>query len=147
MKKTSQQRLLFLKDKYELTDAVFGDIDLQPHRDWEEMVCKAAGLTAVLPLWQEDRLQLVNQMIEAGIQTMIVSCNEIMGEKFLGKYINASVIEELQSLKIDPCGENGEFHTLVTDCPLFHTPIKVEVTEKLMHEQYWFCRLALIKNN
>ena len=137
--------LTFLKDKYELTDAVFGDIDLQPHRDWEEMVCKAAGLTAVLPLWQEDRLQLVNQMIEAGIQTMIVSCNEIMGEKFLGKYINASVIEELQSLKIDPCGENGEFHTLVTDCPLFHTPIKVEVTEKLMHEQYWFCRLALTK--
>ena len=76
--------LSLLKEQYNLTHAVFGDIDLQPHRDWEEKVCSNAGLTAVLPLWKQNRITLVMQMLEAGIETMIVSCNEVMGEKFIG---------------------------------------------------------------
>jgi diphthine-ammonia ligase len=46
-------------------------------------------------------------------------------------------------LGVDPCGENGEFHTLVTDCPLFQTPISVSLMQKLKHEAYWFADLAL----
>jgi diphthine-ammonia ligase len=130
-----------LKEQYQLSYAVFGDIDLQPHRDWEEKVCANAGLTAVLPLWKQDRKTLVMQMLEAGIEAMIVSCNETMGERFLGKMITPPLVEELESIGIDACGENGEFHTLVLDCPLFSSPIDVKVGKKLKHEAYWFCEL------
>ncbi len=132
-----------LKEQYQLTHAVFGDIDLQAHRDWEEKVCANAGLTAVLPLWKQDRKALVLQMLEAGIETMIVSCNEKMGEKFIGKIITTALIDELEISGIDPCGENGEYHTLVQDCPLFSSAIKVMVTEKLLHDNYWFAKLKL----
>lgn len=131
-----------LKEKYSLTHAIFGDIDLQPHRDWEEKVCTNAGLTAVLPIWQEDRKKLVLQMLAEGIQTIIVSCNEKMGEKFIGQQLTAELISDLEALDIDPCGENGEFHTLVLNCPLFKNSIRVEVKERLLHQNYWFANLA-----
>jgi diphthine-ammonia ligase len=73
------QQLRELSQEYQLTDAVFGDIDLQPHRDWEEQVCTAAGISCNLPLWQQDRKELVHKMINAGIKTMIVSCNDHLG--------------------------------------------------------------------
>jgi uncharacterized protein (TIGR00290 family) len=131
-----------LKEKYQLSHAVFGDIDLQAHRDWEEKVCLNAGLTAVLPLWKQDRKKLVMQMLEAGIEAMIVSCNETMGKRFIGEMITPSLIDELEAMGIDPCGENGEYHTLVLDCPLFSSPINATVVEKVLHDKYWFGRLV-----
>jgi diphthine-ammonia ligase len=130
-----------LKAQYSVSHAVFGDIDLQPHRDWEEKVCAAAGLEAVLPLWQQNRKELVMQMIDNGIETIIVSCNSTMGERFLGKQITAALVDELEALGIDACGENGEFHTLVTNCPLFSAPVKVKIARTLQHENYWFSEL------
>jgi diphthine-ammonia ligase len=130
-----------LKEEYGLTHSVFGDIDLQAHRDWEEKVCNAAGLTAVLPLWKKDRKQLVLQMLETGMETMIVSCNETMGETYIGQQLTVSLVEELEKLGVDPCGENGEYHTLVLDCSLFSERINVSVAKKQMHENYWFAQL------
>lgn len=135
--------LIALKKEYQLTHAVFGDIDLQEHRDWEEKVCSRAGITALLPLWEEDRYALVMRMLEEGFQSMIVSCNEEMGEEYLGKILNPQVVNELYEMGIDVCGENGEFHTLVLTCPLFAYPIKVHVKEKVKHDKYWFCGLQL----
>jgi uncharacterized protein (TIGR00290 family) len=131
-----------LKQTYELTHAVFGDIDLQPHRDWEEKVCANAGLQAILPLWQQSRKELVIQMLDAGIETMIVSCNEVMGESYIGRMITPSLVDELEAMGVDACGENGEFHTLVLNCPLFSKSIKVNVSRKLLHNQYWFSELV-----
>lgn len=132
-----------LKEEFDLTHAVFGDIDLQPHRDWEEKVCANAGLTAVLPLWQQNRKQLVLAMLEAGIETIIVSCNETMGKRFIGKPITAALVEELESMGIDACGENGEYHTLVLDCPLFSKRVNAEVVNILQHGAYWFGELKM----
>ena len=132
-----------LKERYQLTHAVFGDIDLQAHRDWEEKVCGQAGLFALLPLWQQERRKLVMQMLESGIVTMIVSCNELMGETFIGKIITEETVVELEALGVDACGENGEFHTLVVDCPLFSEALDVQLTGKQQHEHYWFGNLAL----
>jgi diphthine-ammonia ligase len=130
-----------LKNEFQLSNAVFGDIDLQAHRDWEEKVCANAGLTAVLPLWLQDRKQLVLQMLSAGIETIIVSCNETMGERFLGETLTESLVEEIEKLGVDPCGENGEFHTLVLNCSLFKNRIDVKVKEKKLHANYWFALL------
>lgn len=135
------QALKELTHQYQLTEAVFGDIDLQAHRDWEEKVCAAAGITAVLPLWQQNRKDLVTRMLESGIETIIVSCNTVMGERFLGRIITPELVEELESIGVDACGENGEYHTLVLNCPLFSKRIQVTVSGTLLHENYWFTQL------
>ncbi|HVZ55539.1 MAG TPA: diphthine--ammonia ligase [Chitinophagaceae bacterium] len=130
-----------LKAAYQLTHAVFGDIDLQAHRDWEESVCTRAGLQALLPLWKQDRLNLVSRMLEAGLETLIVSCNAVMGPRYLGRTLSPALVDELVSLGVDPCGENGEYHTLVLDCPLFSRRLEVRVTGTRCHDGYWFAGL------
>lgn len=137
------QVLQQLKKQHELKYAVFGDIDLQAHRDWEEKVCEKAGIQAILPLWKQDRKQLVHEMINSGIETIIVSCNETMGKEFLGKTLTRSLVAELEEIGIDACGENGEYHTLVVYCPLFLRKLQVSVSNKVLHENYWFCNLVL----
>ena len=128
------------KREHGVEEIVFGDIDLQAHRDWEEMVCNKVSLRASLPLWKEARKPLVCSMLTEGIQTTIVSCNEQMGKQFIGQSLTYELIGKLETLGIDPCGENGEFHTLVTDCPLFTDPIELPVLEAVNHNGYWFSR-------
>jgi uncharacterized protein (TIGR00290 family) len=130
--------LKMLKAKYDLQVAVFGDIDLQPHKDWEDKVCEAASLKAILPLWQQDRIVLVNQMLDNGIVTMIVSCNMAMGESYLGKILTKELAQELHEKGIDPCGENGEFHTLVINCPLFSEAIDLPKFTTKTYNDYCF---------
>lgn len=142
--KNFSSALIKLKETYTVSHTIFGDIDLQAHRDWEEKVSSAAGLTAVLPLWKQERKQLVIQMLEAGIETMIVSCNEIMGENYIGRIITPELVNELETMGIDACGENGEYHTLVLDCPLFAERIQVSLTGKIHHGNYWFAELVQI---
>lgn len=127
-----------IKQAHSIQAMVFGDIDLQAHRDWEEMVCAEAGLEAMLPLWQQGRRQLVDQMIQSGIEAIIVSCNTQMGEAYLGRAITYEVADELEKAGIDACGENGEFHTVVINCPLFRQPVQLPPYGKVQHENYWF---------
>jgi diphthine-ammonia ligase len=128
------------KSGYGVNSMVFGDIDLQPHRDWEEMVCREAGLEAMLPLWQQNRSELVIAMINSGIEAMIVSCNTTMGENFLGRTITQELVDELERIGIDACGENGEYHTVVINCPIFKKKIQLPSCEKVLHENYWFLK-------
>ncbi|VXA91741.1 Adenosine nucleotide hydrolase [Flavobacterium sp. 9AF] len=127
-----------IKEKYAIEGVVFGDIDLEPHREWEEKVCTAANLKAFLPLWQQDRIRLVHEMLDNGIETLIVSCNLQMGEGYLGKILTKELAYELAQKGIDPCGENGEFHTLVIDCPLFENKIQLPSFEVKTYENYCF---------
>lgn len=120
------------------TAAVFGDIDLQPHRDWEEKVCAAAGLRAMLPLWQGDRMELVRAMLDAGIVTVITSCRAELGEELIGRRLTLELAEALAERGVCPCGENGEFHTFVLDCPLFARPIPAPRHRAVRHEHYRF---------
>lgn len=139
------EALTKLKAQYNLSHAVFGDIDLQAHRNWEEKVCARAGLVALLPLWQQKRKALVTEMISTGIETIIVSCNNVMGAKFLGRKLSLALVDELEALGVDACGENGEFHTLVVNCPLFAKPVPIKVVSTMQHENYWFTELILEK--
>ena len=138
--------LLEIKNRFAVRKIVFGDIDLQAHRDWEERVCNNAGLSASLPLWKQDRKQLIQDMLLAGIQTMIVSCNSSLGEEFLGQVITESLILKLENAGVDVCGENGEFHTLVVDCPLFRNKIQLPGYYKIKHDDYWFLQWNTTSN-
>lgn len=100
--------------------ACFGDIDIEYNRKWAEERCKNAKLDAVFPLWHRDREENVYELIELGYKCLIKSINNtLLPKSILGKYIDKKSIEVMQQSGIDICGENGEYHTLVVDGPVF----------------------------
>ncbi len=127
-----------VKEKCQIEGVVFGDIDLQAHRDWEEKVCAQANLKPHLPLWKQDRRALVLEMLREGFECIIVSCQAAMGERFLGRTLTADLVRELEAMGVDACGENGEYHTLVVNCPLFRQAIQLPKYQTASHEGYWF---------
>lgn len=112
--------------------ACFGDIDIEENRKWAEERCLHAGLEAVFPLWQRNREENVYELIELGYKCLIKSMNAaLLPKSLLGKYIDFSVIEEMKACGIDICGENGEYHTLVVDGPVFHNPLPFKTGEQM----------------
>ncbi|MBX3604223.1 MAG: adenine nucleotide alpha hydrolase [Piscinibacter sp.] len=106
-----------------LTHGLFGDIDLQPHRDWEEKVCAAAGLQAVLPLWQAPRRALVDELFALGYRARVVCVDgRFLDASFCGREFDERFVADLPA-GVDACGENGEFHTFVVDGPRFAAPV------------------------
>ncbi|MFL7794302.1 MAG: diphthine--ammonia ligase [Anaerolineae bacterium] len=128
----------------ELKDAgvqvgVFGDIDIDEHRLWEEKVCDAAGIDAYLPLWKAPRLVLLGEFLLLGFDATIVTVNsEKLGKAYLGKLIGLELVKEFVSLGIDPSGEKGEYHTVVTNGPIFSEPVRLKPGEQSLHDGYWF---------
>ena len=104
--------------------AVFGDIDCYPHVEWEDRVCREIGLRLCHPIWDGDRRALLTEFLEAGFTTIIVSVHtDALDDTFLGRELDVDMIDEFAARGIDVCGENGEYHTLVVDGPLFTTPL------------------------
>lgn len=132
-----------------ITHAVFGDIDLVPHREWEEKVCAQADVIASLPLWDEPRRKLVDEFLAAGFKAVVVCVNgTYLGGEFCGREFDASFLADLPE-GVDACGENGEFHTFVYDGPAFKRPVAFERAAKERYESpaefggtvYYFQRL------
>ncbi len=117
---------------------VFGDIYLDEHKDWVERVCGDLNVAAVEPLWNGSPVELMREFIGLGFKAVIVSCKaDIMGKEFLGRYITSELVDELTKMNICPCGENGEYHTLVVDGPIFKRPINILKSEPLFKEGFW----------
>lgn len=125
-----------------ITGGIFGDIDIQEHRDWVERVCDESNVTPVFPLWKQKREQLLNDFLDEGFEaTIILTKASSLGKKWLGSKINKNLISELSKIQVDLCGENGEYHTFVTNGPLFKRPIKIIETGKSFREGYWFLNI------
>lgn len=112
---------------------IFGDIDLEEHREWEERVCNSSSITAVLPLWQGDRKELVKQFLNLGFKAKIVVVNTtMMDTKFLGQDFSYSLMKEIEDCGADVCGENGEYHTVVYDGPIFKKPVELKLNNEII---------------
>jgi len=126
------------------TTAVFGDIDIPRHRKWEERVCRQAGLAAALPLWQQERLALLDEWWGAGFEARIIVAREgLVDRRYLGRVLDREIAEELAATGIDPCGENGEFHTVVTAGPLFRAPLRLRIDGQVLRSDCWFQDMAV----
>jgi uncharacterized protein (TIGR00290 family) len=126
-----------------INGGVFGDIDFNPHREWIERVCRQAGMTAHLPLWGESQHKLLEEFIDLGFRTIIVAAKaEFFGEEVLGRTVDRgfiSYLAELNKLKpITPCGEAGEYHTLVVDGPIFKRSLELLETRKVTRDGIHF---------
>ena len=116
---------------------VFGDIDIEEHLKWCTDRCDAAGMEAFFPLWQEERKALVDEFIENGFTAnIIVVDTDRLSEKHLGMTLSPETISSIVSEGADACGENGEYHTFVSDGPLFRKPVSFRYGELVRRGQY-----------
>ena len=107
-----------------VTHVVFGDIMFDEHRRWAERVSEEAGLTAVEPLWGLPTDQLFDEWVASGAEAIIVTARaEYLDETWLGRRLERQLLPDFVRAGVDPCGERGEYHTLVTDAPLFSAPL------------------------
>ena len=137
--------------------AAFGDIFLEDLRAYRENNLKKAGITAVFPLWGRNTGELIREFIDLGFKTIITCVDaRVLGQSFVGRVMDRKLLEELPE-GVDPCGENGEFHTFVFDGPLFTKPVqfsKGEIVKKTYpapsaeYEEaaYWFIDLIPVDN-
>lgn len=126
-----------------ITGGVFGDIDLDGHREWVERVCRESGITCHEPLWGESQHELLRDFINSGFKAVIVATRaDQLGEEWLGREIDmdfrAQITELGRTGNITPCGEAGEYHTLVVDGPLFQKRLEITQTRKAFQDNHWF---------
>lgn len=128
---------------------VTGDLDMPEHGCWHDRITQQAELKLCMPLWQRPHREVIEEFIQLGFKTMIVTVNLNLGMKVddLGKILTLDYIQELENRGIDPCGEGGEFHSTVIDGPLFTAPIAVRKGDILYHENYAFLALELESNS
>jgi len=116
-----------------VTHVIFGDILFDEHRQWAEARCSTNGLTAVEPLFGSSTLALFDDWITSGAEAIIVTARaEFLDETWLGRPLRREMLEEFGRLGVDPCGERGEYHTAVTNSPLFSAPINVVHGERVL---------------
>lgn len=123
---------------------IFGDIDLQAHRDWIERVCRERGIEVFFPLWEAPREALLEEFISAGFKSRIVATHPAsLGPEWLGCEIDRDFMRKIKALPhIDPCGEKGEYHTFVYDGPMFYFPVSFYEEDCVMIEKHWILRLG-----
>jgi uncharacterized protein (TIGR00290 family) len=137
-------RLLAQASAMGVTHVIFGDIMGDAHRAWDEGVCAVHGLSAVLPLWGESTRTLVEEFIATGSTAIIVTARcAYLDASWLGRPITLEAVEELESRGVDPCGEFGEYHTLVTSTPLFNSPLEYTFGVREMHSDCWALDVTL----
>ncbi|WP_435168897.1 diphthine--ammonia ligase [Paenibacillus glycanilyticus] len=126
---------------------VTGDLDMPVQDCWHDKVTQIAGLKLGMPLWQMDHLEAVEEFVNLGFTSIVVTVNLSLGmkEEDLGRVLTHDYIQELLARGIDPCGEGGEFHTTVIDGPLFKHPIPVRKGSIVKNGDYAFLPLELIE--
>ncbi len=126
----------------QIDNGVFGDIDIDDHLQWVEDVCKPIGITPHHPLWQRPRKQLLKDFLEAGFKaTIVVVQASKLDKSFLGRELDADLLEEIEAQGADAAGENGEYHTVVTNGPIFSAPLSIRFGEPFEEDGYWFINM------
>jgi uncharacterized protein (TIGR00290 family) len=124
-----------------ITAIAFGDLFLQDVRDYRIRQLQGSGLEPLFPLWQIPTPQLSREMIAAGVKAKLTCVDPSKLERsFAGQDYDSRLLQTLPA-GIDPCGENGEFHTFVYDAPIFSSPIAVRSGEVVEHDGFVFADL------
>lgn len=123
---------LLLRFKSEgINDVIFGDIFLEDLRVYRDNNLAKVNMRGVYPLWKQDTSQLINEFLSLGFKTITCCINDAhLDENAVGKVISEEFVKLLPST-VDPCGENGEFHTFCYDGPIFQKPVNFTIGEKV----------------
>jgi diphthine-ammonia ligase len=122
----------------DITHVVFGDIMYDSNRAFPERVCAAQGLTAVEPLWNEPTAALYREFVATGADARIVTARDgVLDASWLGRRLTAALLDDIERAGVDPCGEHGEYHTVVLDAPLFSSPLQVSFGQQVLRHGCW----------
>lgn len=126
--------------KYEADGIVFGDIHLLNCYGWASMIARECGLDFYEPIWKHDEKKLLNDLILDGFESVVVSTQaDKLDKSWVGRDVNEEFANDIfRNNLIDPCGENGEYHTFVTNGPIFNRSIKIVKSRKVLRDNYWF---------
>jgi len=122
---------------------VFGDIDVEEHREWVHRICRQMDIAPYLPLWGQNQESILRDFIDSGFEAVIVVARaDLFGEEWLGRRVDQNFLSQLkQQFKMPLCGEAGEYHTFVVNGPLFNQRIEILETNKVLREDYWFLEI------
>jgi uncharacterized protein (TIGR00290 family) len=124
-----------------VTHVVFGDLFLGDLRAWREARLSEVGMAALFPLWQRPTRDLAREMMDAGVKAHLTTVDlSTLAPSFAGRAFDAELLSELPA-EVDPCGENGEFHTFVTAGPMFRCAIPVAVGETISRDGFAYADL------
>jgi uncharacterized protein (TIGR00290 family) len=122
----------------EVTEVAFGDLFLQDIRAYRERQLQGTGLTPIFPVWDLPTPALAQEMIQAGVKAMLTCIDPAkLDRSFAGRTFDSSLLHSLPP-NVDPCGENGEFHTFVYDSPTFSRPITIRPGQILERDGFVF---------
>jgi uncharacterized protein (TIGR00290 family) len=129
-------------ERYGADRIAFGDLFLTDIRKYRERQVGELGLTPVFPLWQQPTTELAATMIDAGLHA-VVTCVDPgqLDKEFVGRAFNRAFLDDLPD-DVDPCGENGEFHTFVWDGPGFSVPVPITVGDIVARDGFWFADIV-----
>jgi uncharacterized protein (TIGR00290 family) len=128
-----------------ITRVIFGDIFLEDVRAYRERMLAGTGISPAFPLWGRETRSLAREMLDAGISATLVCVDpRRLPAEFAGRAFDASLLAELPS-DVDPCGENGEFHTCVADGPMFSAPVGLAPGEVVLRDGFVFADLMPLK--
>jgi uncharacterized protein (TIGR00290 family) len=121
-----------------ITAVAFGDLFLQDIRDYRERQLLGTGLEPLFPVWEIPTAQLARDMIGAGVKAKITCVDPAQIDRtFAGRDYDQTLLDSLPP-GVDPCGENGEFHTFVYDAPVFSSPIDIRMGEIVERDGFIF---------
>jgi diphthine-ammonia ligase len=127
-----------------ITHVIFGDIMYESNREFPERVCAAEGLIPVEPLWGEPTADVYREFVGTGADARIVTVRDgVIDASWLGRRLSLELLSEITAIGVDPCGEHGEYHTVVVDAPLFSSPIGVVAHDYLCHGGCWVVDLIV----
>ena len=119
----------------------FGDIFLEDLRYYREKILKDLGMKAIFPIWERDTAELLREFIELGFKAVLSCVNpKFLDISFAGRDIDGEFIE-LVPEGVDPCGENGEYHSFVYDGPIFGEELKLRQGEVVLRDEMYYCEL------
>ncbi|MCZ6791534.1 MAG: diphthine--ammonia ligase [Candidatus Dadabacteria bacterium] len=123
-----------------IRDVVFGDLFLEEIKKYREDLLGKIGMECVFPIWKKDTAKLALEFIDAGFKAVTVCVDsKALGEEFAGREFDEHFLDDLPKT-IDPCGENGEFHTFVYDGPIFKKPIAHRLGDIVLRdERFYYC--------
>ena len=139
--KAMKELMLYYKDRG-FEKVAFGDIFLEDVRRYREENLKKIGMSALFPLWEEDTRKLAREFINLGFKAIVTAVDsKFLDRKFVGRIYDEDFLEDLPD-NVDPCGENGEFHTFVYDGPIFKNKVDFKIGEIVQRGRFYYCDLV-----
>jgi len=124
------------------THVAFGDLFLEDVRRYREERLTGSGLQPLFPVWGIPTSDLSTQMLDAGLRARVACVDtRVLDASFVGREWNRALLDELPA-GVDPCGENGEFHTCVYAGPMFHTPLALDCGVRVSRDPFVWCDLV-----